>query len=58
MVAGLAEDHPVEGPVELHVDPDAGLLALHLRATKRVWYLWLSFRGVKRGVGHGCPLLS
>ena len=32
MVARLAEDHAVEGPVELDVDPDAGLLALHLRA--------------------------
>ena len=29
-VEALAEDHPVEGPVELDVDPDAGLLALDL----------------------------
>ena len=29
-VEALAEDHPVEGTVELDVDADAGLLALHL----------------------------
>ena len=29
-VVSLAEDHPVEGTVELDVDADAGLLALHL----------------------------
>ena len=29
-VEPLAEDHPVEGSVELDVDPDAGLLALDL----------------------------
>ena len=29
-VVSLAEDHPVERPVELHIDPDARLLALDL----------------------------
>ena len=30
-IASLAEDHPVEGAVELHVHPDTRLLALHLQ---------------------------
>ncbi len=38
MVVFLAEDHAVEGPVELHVDPDARLLALHLHTTNLVRY--------------------